>query len=371
MEASTDINLQELYSLLTLDIPAGSPRELGFLDVVGHTTRETTICNVYRYFLDPELSPQISPLMVEALQELIVEKYGASGVTKELDLSHYEVQLEVGTENGRIDIVLESKASQSVVIIEVKIYHWLHNDLEDYWQKFNYPVNQKVGIVLSLELMTESQINNPNFISVTHSEWLNKACNKGLPSSLPIKDFIYFNDFVNNMNHLTNAHTMNETAEFYIRHSQKIKKAIETQSVAYNYVVQAVERVAAHFDWIAYGNSSYWRNLWNQDDKETVYITAFPETIADENGKVILILEIYGVAIPFEKELRGLIPPDMTPEHWKGGGKMHLASKTYNVPLEDFPKLSEKIISFIDSDFIPVKKKMLEFLKGKNAHQHN
>ena len=172
------------------------------------------------------------------------------------------------------------------------------------------------------------------------------------------------------MTYLTKSHTMNESAEFYIKHSQKIKKAIETQAAAYNYVVEAVLRVAEHFGWTAFGNTSYWRNLWDENKRETVYITAYPETIADENGKVLLILEIYNAAIPYEQELRKLIPSKMTHENWKSGSKMHLASMNYQVQLEDFPKLSEKIISFIETDFSPVKEKMLEFLKAKDAHQH-
>lgn len=364
-----DLDLRNLYSLLALDIPRASSGELGFLDVVNHTTRETTICNVYRYFLDPELSPQISPLMLEALEGLVGEKYNAQGVTKDLDLTDFRVKLEHGTGSGRIDIVLESHATQSVVIIEAKIYHSLHNDLEDYWNHFKNPAIKRAGIVLSLEPLSEAQIGNSNFISITHWEWLNQVCSNGLPAGLPIKEYIYFNDFVNNMNNLAKPNAMNESAEFYIKHSKKVKKAIETQTEAYNYAVKSVERVAAHFGWTAYGTSSYWRNLWNQEEKETVYITTYPETIADEKGKVRLILEIYGVAIPFEKELRGLIPAEMTPEYWNGGGKMHLASMTYNVALKDLPKLSEKMIEFIEKDMEPVRKDLLKFLKEKDAHQ--
>lgn len=361
--------MEEFYKLLALDIPKVPANELGFLDVVGHTTRETTICNVYRYFLDPELSPHISPLMLETLKGLIDEKYNGQGVTKELDLTDFGVKLEHGTGSGRIDIALESPATQSVVIIEAKVYHSLQNDLEDYWNYFKYPAINKAGIVLSLESLSEAEIGNSNFVSITHCEWLNQVRGKGLPVGLPVKEYIYFNDFVNNMNNLTKPRTMNASAEFYIEHSDKVKRAIKTQSEAYNYAVSSVERVAAHFGWTAYGTSSYWRNLWNQEEKETVYITAYPETIADEKGKVKLILEIYGVAIPFEKELRGLLPSKMMPEYWNGGGKMHLASMTYNLALKDLPKLSEKMIEFIEKDFEPVRKDLLKFLKKKDAHQ--
>lgn len=271
--------LQPLINLLTLDIPESPARELGFLDVAGHPTRETTICNVYRYFLDPELSPQINPLMIEALEELIEEKYLKKDLPKELDLTDFKVRLEMGTGSGRIDIVLDSPATKSAVIIEVKIYHWLHNDLADYWKKFSYPDKQKAGIVLSLESMSETQIGNFNFVSITHSEWLNRVCGKGLPTGLPIKDYIYFNDFVNNMNHLTKSTTMNEQTEFYFEHSHTVEKAIDTKKQAWAYVLSHLKLAVGDLGMELTREKEDWSHIKKKKLRNFCLYTIFPSKI--------------------------------------------------------------------------------------------
>ncbi len=62
--------MSELFELLLIDIPKPEQREFGFLDVVYHATRENTISNVYRYFLNQEQSPILSRLLMESLIEL-------------------------------------------------------------------------------------------------------------------------------------------------------------------------------------------------------------------------------------------------------------------------------------------------------------
>ena len=280
-----------LISILTLNIPESPPRELGFLDVAGHTTRETTICNVYRYFLDRELSPLLSPIMLEALKELIAEKYGESGVTKELDLSDYKVRLELSTGNGRIDIVLDSQVSQSVVIIEVKIYHGLYNNLADYWNKYLYPKNQKAGIVLSLKPMLDKQIGDIGFVSITHNEWLNKVCAKGLPTNLPIRDYIYFNDFVNNMNNLTKSTTMNEQTEFYFDHSNTVEKAIDTKKQAWVYVLSHLKLAAGDLGMELTREKEDWSHIKKKKMMNFCLYTIFPSKIL-KNKKLRIHIEL-------------------------------------------------------------------------------
>ncbi len=74
---------KDLFKLIALTIPEAKPVELGFLDVVVQTTRENTINNVYRYFLDPEQSPVLSKLMVNTLLERIEERYKSKNQQKD------------------------------------------------------------------------------------------------------------------------------------------------------------------------------------------------------------------------------------------------------------------------------------------------
>ena len=355
----------ELIQFLSLEIPEAPSREIGFLDVAGHATRETTICNVYRYFLDPELSPLLSPLMLEALEELIVEKYEIKQITKELDLSEYEVFLELGTGEGRIDIVLESKASESVVIIEAKVYHILDNDLEDYWNRFHYSDSRKAGIVLSLNTISDLEINNENFISITHSEWLNKMCNKGLPANLPMKEYLYFNDFVNNMNHLTKSHEMDEQVKFYFDHSKKIDKAIKTKDQALNYVIDQLQEVAGHFNRNLIGNSDHWRHI-KSDNNDFLYYAVLPLEILQEK-KVRVILEVLGDKRDVVGNYQTHIEKEISNRNLDKGSSnfthvTHIASKTYSLKNEDMDQLASILIKGIEKDLEPARISLQEHL---------
>ncbi|MAN03298.1 MAG: hypothetical protein CMI35_09470 [Owenweeksia sp.] len=360
----------QLLQLITLDIPENPPRELGFLDVVGHTTRETTICNVYRYFLDPETSPLISELLIQSLEELIQQAYGSKKQEKQYDLSGCEVLLEVATRKGRIDIVLHSAAAKSVVMIEAKIYHTLHNDLQDYWNKYDYPENQKAGIILTLEPLKETEIGNDHFINITHAQWLNLALQKGLPHELPLKDIIYFKDFVRNMNHLTQSDEMTEEIQFYFQHAQKIEKAIQTRKAAYDFVIDQLRKVAAHFNWILDGYAANWRHLWDYDHKATLYYTIYPESILTENGKVQVFLESYNKALPYTAELKKMLTDHLKPESYGDNNFQHLASKTYDIPNKDYEKLSDFLVERIKADFENTRRDMMGFLKDKDADRH-
>ncbi|MFZ6050749.1 PD-(D/E)XK nuclease family protein [Halocola ammonii] len=361
----------DLFQVLTLDIPEATPREVGFLDVAGHSTRETTICNVYSYFLDPELSPLLSPLMLEALEDLIEEKYARKKVKKELDFSEFEVMLELGTGNGRIDIVIESEASQSVVIIEAKVYHVLDNDLEDYWNRFPYADNRKVGIVLAINPFSDLDIKNENFISVTHWEWLNNVCSKGLPVNLPMKDYLYFNDFVNNMNRLTKSSEMNEQAKFYFDYSSKVDKAIETKSEALKYVIAQLHEVAGHFDLELFGNSDSWRHI-KSNNNDQVYYTLLPLEIL-EKKQVLVILEVAGdkrsVRESYQEEMKDEVSKgELNLSHSNLSHVTHIVSKTYTLKKEKMDQMAATLIEGIENDLEPVREKLKGILEKSNKN---
>jgi len=370
-------DLPALYDLATLDIPTQEPREMGFLDVVDHATRENTINNIYRFFLDQQQSPALSNLLMESLLELVENAYQEKGgISKILELDAFQVHREYRTQkNGRIDLVLENKEAQQVVIIEVKVYHWLANDLVDYWDTFSYSDDQKIGIVLSLEPMTNEAIRHEHFVSITHAAWLNHARNKGLPHEVPLKELIYFNDFVNNMNHLTKSNEMNPEIEFYLKHAPKINKAIATRAEAFRFVIEQLAKVADRFDWKFYGSSPDWRHLWDEKKKATAYYVVLPNAILDEPGKVTIILELYSHAMQHASALRqhvkeeaqiaGLTPLLDGPTH-----VTHLFSKTYDLPPEKFETLEEVVFNDIEKKLEPIRKKMMVFLEERDAHEH-
>jgi len=350
----------EFFELLKLDVPEPHPRELGFLDVAGKNTSETAICNVYRYFLDPHTSPEISSILMEALFELIEAAYPGFEEKKIIDLDDYMIELERATGKGRIDILIASENSKSAIIIEAKIYHVLVNDLNDYWRAIDYPANQKVGVVLGLYHHAPDQIGHPEFISITHSEWLNKAVAKGLSHQVPVKDFIYFKDFVNNMNHLTQSHEMTEEVQFYLRNADKINKALGTKEETLKFVLTQLQTVAGKLGVDLHGSSANWRNIWNKEQKEEVYYTVFPQKITDTAGEVDLVIEISGSAVEHKEALWNWARNDDRASKLVRGihgnwSFQQLLIKTFKVSAEDFEKLADRVFEVIENELEPIR----------------
>lgn len=370
---------EELFDLLTQEVPTPHPRELGFLDVAGKNTSETVICNVYSYFLDPHTSPEISGIMMEALFDLIEATYPDFEKKKNIDLDDYRIELERATGKGRIDILIASENSKSAIIIEAKIYHVLVNDLNDYWRAIDYPDNQKVGVVLSLYHHSSGQIGHPEFVSITHSEWLKKTVAKGLSHQIPVKDFIYFKDFVNNMNHLTHSNEMTEEVQFYLRNADKINKALGTKEETLKFVVNQMQAVAGNLGVELHGSSANWRNIWNKEQKEEVYYTVLPQRITDSAGIVDVIIEISGSAIEHKEALwhwardndRAAKLVRGTHGSW---AFQQLLIRTFKVSAEDFEKLADRILEVINNELEPIRNGLKEEiikLSTVNQNKHS
>lgn len=367
---------KDLFKLISLTIPEAKPVELGFLDVVGHTTRENTINNVYRYFLDPKDSPVISKLLLDTLLELIAERYKAKGHEKELELGDYTVHREYNTGNGRIDLVLESKKDKCAIIVEVKVYHWLVNDLADYWRAFDYDDERKAAIVLSLASIRELNTDSGHFISISHSEWLNRTIQKGVPFDMPFKEMLYFKDFVSNMNRLTNSAEMSEGIEFYLTHAEKINKALEVKEEAYEFILKQFRTVAANLGVELYGSDRNWRHIWDSANNATAYFAVLPEEAINGKGHVMVILEVYSKALPFKNEIWEHINEDIQRLQLEKLSKgtahyQHIAGKTYTFLPNEYSQLSDRLTEGIKKELEPLRMKVMEFLKTKGANRND
>ncbi len=367
----------ELRDLVVLDIPESPPRELGFLDISGQSTRETAICRVYAHFLDAKRSPQISALLSTALLNLIEQEFknrtSKTVEQKELDMDQFKVEYEVATSSKhRIDLVLQNNAGRSVVIIEAKIFHKLGNPLHSYWNHYDYPPNRKAGVVLSLERMPVSSIRHDHFVNITHTEWLNATVAMGLPHDLPIKDFIYFKDFINNMNHLSTTNEMTPELSFYLKHADKIEKAIKTKQSAFQFVIQQLEKAAIACDLKMFGSNDEWKHINSPDRKSPIYFTVLPQKILTTGGRVSVILELGSAAVKREKELKGI---QQKYAHSKGINELsqgnsfyrHYLISTIEINPDSFGQLSQKVCDILNGPLGDARKEMLAILSKPNT----
>lgn len=338
------ISKNELSSFLSSSFPKQLEYEQTYLDIVNIQTKENAISKIYAHYLDFNKNPKISDWFISSLLNLIELKSN-----KKLNLENYSVFLEYITIDnlGRIDIVIDSKETQSAILIENKIYHWLHNDLENYWETFSqYSKNNRVGIVLALTNLPSS---NSNFISISHIEWITSVEKIIDFSILSEREKIHLEDFIINLKYITNETVMNENIKFYLDHSSKIEQILIFKDEASRFINAAINSVASKNNWEVYGSTNNYKQIWDKKNDIRVFYTLFPDEILQKK-ELKLVIEIDGRARQYYdsliKEILNLDVFDNTfiKSDFKNKNSAHLGFTIYPLSENNFENLS----SFID-----------------------
>ena len=279
-------SIKELLFFLSTPFPKQRDYEITYLDIVNIRTKENAISKIYAHYLNLQASPKISEWFISSLLDLIETKSN-----KKIELKDYDVFLEYVTLEslGRIDIVIDSKATQSAILIENKVYHWLHNDLANYWDTFlHYESDNKVGIILALINLPSS---NSNFISISHIEWISKMEEYIDFSILSDREKIHLEDFIINIKYITNETVMNDNIKFYLDHSSKIEQVLGFKEEASRFVNAAINSVATKYNWDVYGGSNNFKQIWDKNNDVRVFYTLFPDEILQKK-ELKLVVEI-------------------------------------------------------------------------------
>ena len=140
------IDLNKLQYFLTRnDIPIIKGKPKTFLGIAKQPHYENVLSNIYAFYFDVHEVHKLKDLFVTSIMELI----NASSLAKENKVFdtflNYEVLTEYGTKNQkRIDILLQN--NEQAIIIENKVYHFLNNYIDEYYNEINAAT--KVGIIL-------------------------------------------------------------------------------------------------------------------------------------------------------------------------------------------------------------------------------
>ena len=180
----------ELIELALLEIPTINVKPLGFLDIIGKQHDEVINTRLYCNFLSPNFNLEIAKLFIASLLNLVTKKTG-----KNINIQvGYTCSTEIETSKGnRIDLVINSTENKSAIIIENKIFTLLKNDLIDYWSNFNYPDENKIGIILTLKKISIPPEVKDMYINITHTEWITQIKDSGLPTGLTTNQYVYLN----------------------------------------------------------------------------------------------------------------------------------------------------------------------------------
>lgn len=342
--------------ILENKFPEFPDKELTFLEVIAHDSKETTISSMYSFFLENG-NHRLGRLFLNSLLEIANRKS-----KKSIDFEKWEVYQEVVTKNNkRIDIVVEelNEKNSKALIIENKIYAPLYNDLNEYWNYYDIADQNKIGIVLSLESIS---VKTNNFINITHKEYLyevrknlgfyfTKGSNKAITL---LKDFMESMDEFYNLDE-----GMKNKLQYYISNYKKIEELVEIQKEAKNHFFDSIDFIADN------SNSKYKVQSRNPKDHRILSILNHPDcrfwinfAVGSEFSPVTVYLEF---DIKYKDKVDLILNDSKVLAFKSVDLKIELideshsfitiAEKGYNFTAEEFVNLGPTLLKRIDEDW--------------------
>ena len=190
------------------ELPPTPQRDPTTLELSGYPHLENVYSNILAFFLDPEREHRFGSLFLQSL--LCVAGYETIQDDEEV-----EVKTEESTRTRkRIDLVIYTDTL--IVGIENKIYHELHNDLEDYGQylteqaKANGNGWRVCKILLGLNLPPKDDEKLFGFKPITYQEYFDEILRRIGPALIGSKDrYLRFAlEVIETVKHLTEGSAM-------------------------------------------------------------------------------------------------------------------------------------------------------------------
>ena len=353
---------EDLYRLLLQNIPLSVNPPYGFLELSGATTSETAHSKVYSNFFNPAINKSVSDLFLTALNQLVEERS-----RKRLLFDVISVKTEMVTEDGkRIDIYIDDEVNRTAIIIENKIYHHLTNDLSSYWNQCNYPEQNKVGVILTLDCTEVPPANKSSYVNIRHVELLERVEQIGLPPGLPVNFYCYINDYIATIKYLSTTMDMSDSARFYFNHANSVNKAIDTQRAAADYINNQIQLAAGELGFQVNFSSKNYGVFTNELSHPNVFYTIVFDRLFAGRKDITIILELSGdkhkSAAILQSMLMELYPQIKLrwgTDTWKD--HRHFLIDDYEVIDSDLVQLSQFIVTKIRTNFEPLARKIIEY----------
>ena len=263
-----EINFEEIKKIVD-SFPQLPKRERSMIEIGGCRNDENVNSDYLAFFLREDEEHNLGRLLFDALLEVLefkIDDYQGS----------YEVEREFSTsKKNRIDIVIQSKDKDWAIIIENKIYHYLKNDLQDYWDFIK--IENKKGVILSL--IKEHQEYHKDFKNITHKELIDEIKEKlgqNITSVNP-KFLPFLQDFILNVEnyyyYMNNSLEFNKTLKIYSENYLLFKKIEEAKSETIKYIEEIINNSMSEIGFISKNNSGsehryYYFDEKNKENKE-------------------------------------------------------------------------------------------------------
>jgi hypothetical protein len=354
-----------MEQIFNLEIPTGSSRQRTLFDIAKFPNRENVISNWYSYYFDMEEEHRFKDVFIRSLLSVVKKKFG-----KDFKISKSFVRREVVCENGkRIDLVIYGTGSDhgKQIIIENKIYHWLHNDLMSYWNHKKTDEDKKLGIVLSLSKESFNNVSD-KFYNILHQELMAQVrLNVDLTNTDP-KQAFYYQDFLSAMDNITNEKYMNNQVDFYFKNMEILNKAVATKQAAIEYIISQLRFAADELGLTIGGDKDSYRWFSIREDKRVVYTIVF-NCLFELPQKLGIIIELDANGLKQVDKLDNLLAGKIE----EGGLKhkavevkpyyVHYASNYFDITPQELIDLKTFVINKISNIYAPIMSEIIKALK--------
>ncbi|WP_167597634.1 PD-(D/E)XK nuclease family protein [Leeuwenhoekiella sp. ZYFB001] len=379
------MNLTTLQEFLdTAEIPIIEPKPLTFLEIAKQPHYENVLSNIYAFFFDVAQEHGFQDLFIQSLLELIQES--KLGKEKEAlqSFSDFAIETEYNTDNGgRIDLLLHNE--QQAIIIENKVYHFLANDLDDYWEsiiKKGRQESEMIGIILSLDPIYNIECKKPetvlHYINILHQDLIQRILKNSGSYLLQASDkyAVYLKDLAQNIQNMSTPDMKPEELQFYKDNRDRLIQAKKFFERFEDYIKKQIEEAFSQLDrdksFLVIKNNKGKNHLhiFSKRNPDLMFTIGFARLWDNESHSMNVIVELQKKALNNRSIYKEIAFTDKeydciannfykeTNQNW-----CHFAKKNYTETEINFNYLSAFLIRRIEEDhLLSIFKKLDAFL---------
>ncbi|MFC6225392.1 PD-(D/E)XK nuclease family protein [Hymenobacter artigasi] len=369
------LSLPELAAFLqNAHWPQIQERRPTFFSIAGFPHYENVMSNVYQFFFSTESPHDLGSLCMDALGDVI---QGQSNIVPwpENEFRRTHARRELRTDNDkRLDILLhngsdedEWQSASTLVLIENKVYHWLANDLGEYWQfagKQN-PSCTRIGIVLGLKREDIPEPWQKDWIAVTHLEWA-QAIEKRLGAYIYRAESRYVTlllELIENIRHMSATENFQQL-QFFQQNRAAIFQAEQIRRDAFLQFPEALRQSLPGYDMAGSKSESNqgWLVIYRRGSNRFKYVLSYYELFHEGTKTPTYRIQLVGASVPAE-EAQKTQATLLTEEHSQyrhfevdDNNPHHVLTKTYPLQSSSSKPLHEIIITSLKDDWQPLEK---------------
>lgn len=302
------------HFLQSTSIPKIEKKRKTFLGIAKQPHFENVLSNIYAFFFNVEEEHKFKDLFIRSLLACIEEqvkkknKDFSSFVDFDIETEYATKGLGKHKKRGRIDLLLSN--DHQAIIIENKVYHYLANDLDDYWLSVKLPSDtSKIGIILSLKPISKDNWKQfeykDEFINLTHFEFMkkvNELKEEYIEESNPHFHFV-LEDLIQNINNISTPNMNSENIQFFLDNKEKINQLVQFKYEFKKHIISEIEKAGNSITGvklITLRKSSYnekrLRYFQSTKHSDLLYTIVFEDLLKGEKNLQIFI-EVRGKAL--------------------------------------------------------------------------